>query len=210
MEVTLVADGHPDVNGMGMLMHNDRLSDPLDTITRAIGRLTSKSKKTLANHEDISYLEWHGGLYTTERIEASEKGDLVIPPGVVATIPAWNMVRCLQEGATRHKRGKDVPRGVHPLAQFATLTYDGPDEIEQLWKSGGFFLRKPVGVRGKRTPRTRPLFMPWRASLRVEVDSVVFDIDTLSSLWADAGRYAGLGDMRPIYGRFEARIEDAA
>ena len=71
-------------------------------------------------------------------------------------------------------------------------------------------LRKTVGVQRARTMRTRPIFNEWKAELPVEVDPVVFDLDTLRNCWKDAGTYAGIGEMRPVYGRFKATIEEAS
>jgi hypothetical protein len=34
----------------------------------------------------------------------------------------------------------------------------------------------------------------------------VFDLDALSRSWKMAGRYAGLGEMRPVYGRFVGTV----
>lgn len=207
MDYVLVADGLPDSNGMAVVLHNERLADPLDSITRAIGAISKKRAKTIADHEEIARLEWHGGLYTEKAIEVID-GEVVIPDAAVPTIPAWNLLRCLQDGAKRHKRGADVLRGVHPIADHAAIEYDGPSSIAELWLSGNFALRKTVGVQRARTMRTRPMFHPWRVELPIEVDPVVFDIDTLANLWADAGRYAGIGEMRPVYGRFAGTIKE--
>jgi len=208
MEYVLVADGHPDENGMALVMHNERLADPLDSVTRAIGGVSKKRNKTITDHEEIARLEWFGGLYTTEPIEIVSD-EVQIVAGTTVTVPAWNLLRCLQDGAKRHKRGVDVLRGVHPIVEHSSFEYDGPTEPDELWKDGGFTLRKTVGVQRARTTRTRPMFHPWKASLRVEVDPVVFDVDTLAVLWSDAGRYSGLGEMRPVYGRFAGTIEEA-
>lgn len=208
MEYLLVADGHPSANGMALVVHNERLADPLDSITRAIGGISKKRAKTVADHEEIARLEWYGGLYTTAPVEFVGD-DIVVPDGAVPTIPAWNLLRCLQDGAKRHKRGADVLRGIHPLVEHATLEYEGPTDPTELWLTGEFALRKTVGVQRARTMRTRPIFHPWKATLAIEVDPVVFDIDTLASLWDDAGRYAGIGEMRPVYGRFAGTITSA-
>lgn len=210
MDYLLVADGHPDTNGMAIVMHNERLADPLDTVTRAISQVTAKRKKTIADHEEIARLEWHGGLYTTAPIEADDKGNLVIPKKTVVCLPAWNMLRCLQDGARRHKRGLDVLRGIHPIVEHATFEHSGPADITELCATGNFILRKTVGVQRSRTMRTRPMFHPWRATLPIEVDPTVFDVDTLAMIWSDAGRYCGLGEMRPVYGRFDASVKTGA
>ena len=174
------------------MMHNERLADPLDEITREIAKISKKRNKTEADHMEIGRLEFHGGLYAN---------------GNGPCLPAWNILRCLQDGAKRHKRGVDVLRGVYPLAEHADVIYEGPRDTDELWKAGGFSLRKTVGVQRARTVRTRPIFSEWTCELPVEVDPVVFDLDTLANCWKDAGTYAGIGEMRPVYGRFKATIE---
>jgi len=37
----------------------------------------------------------------------------------------------------------------------------------------------------------------------------VWDLDMLANCWRDAGVYAGIGDMRPVYGRFTATLKEA-
>lgn len=199
MQVTL------HLNGLSALvMHNERLADPLDSFTQAIAGLSKKRGKTRADHEDIARLEFLGGLYTNPRTDYPLNGSKPQP-----CVPAWNVLRCLQDGGRRHKRGMDVPRGVYPLSEYAELIYDGPTDPEKLWQAGGFALRKSVGVQRSRTMRTRPMFTDWKASLPIEVDATVFDLHTLEAIWKDAGVYAGLGEMRPVYGRFEATIEES-
>lgn len=198
--VTLHAEGDA-----ALVLHNERLADPLDPITRALQAYTAKRKKTEADHMEIGRLEFMGGLYLSGPAELKE--DHLIPGvGAVPCIPAWNVLRCLQDGARRHKRGVDIPRGIHPLVEYATLHYDGPTDPQELWETGEFALRKTVGVQRARTVRTRPMFQPWAVDLAIEVDPVVFDLDTLAILWAEAGRYAGIGEMRPVYGRFKGTI----
>jgi len=184
-------------------MHNERLADPLDTFTQAIANVSKKRNKTTADHEELAHLEFLGGLYTAPPVDYPLNGHNPKP-----CLPAWNVLRCLQDGGRRHKRGMDVPRGIYPLSEYAELSYDGPTDPEKLWQAGGFSLRKSVGVQRSRTMRTRPMFADWQASLPIEVDSTVFDLHTLKQIWKDAGIYAGLGEMRPIYGRFIATIEE--
>jgi hypothetical protein len=157
--------------------------------------VSKKRNKTEADHFEIGRLEFLGGMYTN---------------GNGPCLPAWNILRCLQDGAKRHKRGVDVLRGVYPLVEHADVIYDGSRDPDEMWKVGGFALRKTVGVQRSRTIRTRPIFTDWSAELPVEVDPVVFDLDTLRNVWREAGIYAGLGEMRPVYGRFAATIEEAS
>lgn len=203
MQVTLHLDGRTASGGSALVMHNERLADPLDPFTQAIANVSKQRNKTTANYEEIAYLEFLGGLYTDPVVGWPLNGSSPKP-----CIPAWNVLRCLQDGGRRHKRGMDVPRGIYPLTETAELIYDGPAEPDKLWKAGGFSLRKSVGVQRSRTMRTRPMFVDWQARLSIEVDATVFDLHTLQQIWKDAGIYAGLGEMRPIYGRFAATIEE--
>jgi len=202
MKLLLIADGKLAVGGSSVLMtHNERLADRLDEFTRAIAAISKKRNKTEADEQEIGRLEFYGGLYTKPQIPSPT--DL---NGQMIGYPAWNILRCLQEGATRQKRGKDVLRGVYPLADFVELAYDGPTEIVERWQ-GGYWLRKTVGVQRSRTVRTRAIYTDWSFSLPVEIDPTVFDVHTLRVAWHDAGIYVGLGEMRPIQGRFDGTIE---
>lgn len=188
-----------------LLMHNERLADPLDPFVQALSEITAKRKKSMADHEEIGHVEFLGGLYTSPPLEGPDDLSKVKP-----CIPAWNVIRCLQDGAKRQKRGTDVLKGIFPLTEDAALSYDGPSDPKKLWQHGGFSLRKSVGVQRNRTMRTRPMFPNWEAQLAVEIDPTIFDLHTVKRAWADAGAYSGIGDMRPVYGRFEAGLEEAS
>ena len=195
MKVLLKLDGRTASGGSSLVVHNERLADPLDEIVRDIAAISKKRNKTEADHLEIARLEFMGGLYTN---------------GNGPCLPAWNILRCLQDGAKRHKRGVDVLRGVYPLVDHVDLNYDG-DEVRdpvKMWKAGTYSLRKTVGIKTSRTMRTRPIFNEWQAELPVEVDATIFDLDTLANCWKDAGTYAGIGEMRPVYGRFKATLKE--
>lgn len=205
MKVLLKLDGRTASGGSSLIMHNARLLDPLDEFTRAVAAISGKRKKTDADHLEISRLEFFGGLYSDPVIASPSAVD-----GQQPALMGFNIFRCLQDGGKRHKRGQDVLRGVYPLAEYVPLAYEGPQKASALWRSPEFVLRKDVGISGRRVMRTRPIFANWQAELPVEIDPKVFDLDTVRTIWADAGIYAGLGEMRPIYGRFNGTVEEAA
>lgn len=201
MKYLLTAEGEN-----ALVCHNEVLADPLHQITRQIGAISKKRNKTEADHVEIARLEFFGGLYMSGPFEVKE-GQAINGQGSVPIIPGWNVLRCLQDGAKRHKRGPDVLRGIHPIWDNAKLIYSGPTDPQEMWETGEYSLRKTVGVQRARTMRTRPIFFPWRLHLAIEVDPIVFDLDTLQTFWAESGRYVGLGEMRPVYGRFVGAIE---
>jgi hypothetical protein len=201
MELLLKLDGRTSAGGSPLLMHSERLADPLEEIVREIAKVSKKRNKTDTDHQTIARLEFIGGMYTN---------------GNGPCLPAWNILRCLQEAAQRTKRGKDVLRGVYPLAEHVDVffadpetgkPYDGDRATEALWSHGGFALRKSVGVQRARTMRTRPVFSDWSAELPIEVDATIFDQDVLAEIWRQAGVYVGMADMRPVYGRFAGTVE---
>lgn len=208
-QVTLVADGRTAVGGTTIVMHNERLVDPLDPFVQEIAKHTGKrgNNKTLQTHAEISRLEFYASMYTEPALDLTDvngKG----PIKSVVTVPSANIIRCLQQAASQvDKKGQHVLRGVHELADFAVLEYDHqPTDLLDLYKDDErFLLRKSVGVQRSRTMRSRAMFTEWTCSLDIEVDEVVFNLGTIENIWGYAGRYVGLCEMRPRFGRFEGR-----
>lgn len=204
MRYTLILDGRTEAGGSPLIMHNERLNDPLDPITRELAKVTGKTKKTEVDHAEMGRIEFYGALYTDPAIPSV--AELKSYEGAVV-LPSWNIFRSLQEGAKQIKLGRAVLRGVVPLTEYVPLEYAGPESPVDLWNAGTFSLRKGVGIGTKKVMRTRPIFTDWQASLDIEVDPEMLDGDKLAECWRRAGLYAGLGDMRPVYGRYAAKVE---
>lgn len=184
MQVILRADG----TGSALIQHNPRLADPLDPYTRRVSELSSKRNKTDADHLELGHREFEGGLYMN---------------GNGPCLPSLNAIRCLREAATRHKLGRHIERGVMPLVKDVDVLYDGPRDAEKLWKAGTFFIRRGCVVGGKRIARTCPQFRDFGFEVPVEVDPTILDLDKIKMLWAEAGKYFGIGEMRKLMlGRF--------
>lgn len=183
MKVILRADG----TGSTLIQNNERGADTLDPYTRSVKELSSKRNRTDADNLELGHREFLCSLYTN---------------GNGPCIPSFNVVRCLQDAAKMHKRGRDVERGVLPITEEVDVLYDGPRDVEKLWKEGTFMLRKGVVVSGRRIIKTRPMFKDFAFEVPVEVDPRIFDLDTIKMIWGEAGKYTGIGDFRPISGRF--------
>lgn len=190
MEIVLWAKGMTP-----LVMHNERLQDALDPLTQEIAKISGKRKKAEADLLDIARMEFEGGLYLN---------------GHGPCVPAMNIFRSLKDGATRMRRGKDVLRGVRPAPGLAQvdLTYDGPRDVQKMWaERDTFALRKGVVVSGRRVTRTRPIFHDWAFAAQFVVDETIWNFGDIEEAWRLAGLYAGLGEMRPIYGQYEAKAE---
>jgi hypothetical protein len=65
---------------------------------------------------------------------------------------------------------------------------------------------RPVVVQGNRVLRARPRFDNWALEFRIiNLDPGLLKADMIKQILVDAGKYYGLGDFRPEFGRF--RVE---
>lgn len=179
-----------------LLMHNIRLADDQDPYTKAIKELTAKkTRKTEDDKLEIDRLSFAGGLYLDE-----QEGPY---------LPAENVFRCLMEAGALTRSGKKIERGVVFLASRAVLEYHGPRDVDSLWGDNGqsrYVDRRMVAVQRQRIPRVRPIFPEWAATLPVEIDTQVIDLDEFESIVSKAGRMIGVGDYRRFYGKFDGKV----
>lgn len=177
-----------------LIMHNVRLANPLDPYARSMKEITGKRTKTDDDYEQLARLEFEGGLY------------FVAGSGPI--IPGANIEKCLVEGARITKQGKQVERGLFIIDNENPLIYDGPRDVDGLWKAEVFTSVMAVKPQGRSTiMRTRPIFRDWIVETTAEVDPGLLNLDSLRSIAAAAGSMVGIGDYRPRFGRFEGDIE---
>ena len=183
-----------DITGQApLLMHNARLSDPLDPIAREMKKISGKRTKTDSDHEELARLEFLGGIYYNE-----ESG---------VYVPGANLWATLIGGGKITKQGTAVQRGLIVSDNALTLIYNGPSTPEELYAHGEFTSRLSVKVGQNRVMRTRPMFEDWRLNAEIQVDETVLNLDSVVELARNAGEMVGLGDYRPSYGRFNVVVE---
>lgn len=183
-----------ELTGMtGLVMHNERLADKQDEFARAIAEITSKRKKTAEDAAAIERLEFLGGLY--------------YDPDVGVYVPAWNVVRCLEEAAKIRRLGTALIRALSVTTDRVVVEYSGPRKPPELWEAPAFRFRKSVGVQRNKVMRMRPIFRKWSVCLQAELLADVLDPSDLTEIANAAGRSIGLGDARKLgYGRFVAAV----
>lgn len=175
-----------------LLMHNINLADPDNEFTREIATYTSKRKKTEDDRRAIERLEWFGGLYTSS-------GRIVMPTG--------NIRKAFVNAGKISKQGTQVTRSLQFTDLHVPLAYDGPDDLEVLFKDPSFSNRAAVGVSGKRVMRVRPQFTTWAIVASAILLEDVMDLDDLQRVAKRAGLAEGLGDNRVNgYGRFAVKV----
>ena len=188
-----------------ILLHNDRLANPLDKYSRAISAKSGKRKKTIDDIMDLARIEWEGGLYMHD-------GEVVMPMKCIS--------KCLERGATKQKNGTLWKTGCLVLDDYHPLKYSGSKikvkengevpnpELDPYFEKHQFQAMVKVGQ--ARLLRTRPMFENWGFSIKIGFDVNVIDIGSIVQLAKDAGRLVGLCDWRiekgGIFGRFSVEV----
>lgn len=62
--------------------------------------------------------------------------------------------------------------------------------------------RRPVVINRARIIRERPIFDDWELSFEIDIIDDQLPVDAVHRILEQAGRYKGIGDFRPRFGRF--------
>ena len=180
-----------------MLMHNVQLSDPLNPAARELSRLTSKRKKTIEDHLEAARAEFLGALYTD--------------PDVGPYVPGEWVMAALVAGAKLNRLGTTVTRGVIITTEVNPLAYANNSirDPEKMWESKLFTHRASVKVTTSRVIRTRPQFLDWSTQAEGVLDESQLDLSQLGQVAENAGLFCGMGNWRPRFGRFTAKVEES-
>jgi len=169
-----------------LLMHNGQTADPLNHHSKSIAEITSKRKKTEADHLEVARREWFACLYLMN-------GEPCIPGEVIEAV--------LVAGAKKERRGDAAKAGII-VENNSQLLYKGPRKPEELWKDERFRLRVPARLKSQRIIRTRPRFDDWSAEIVVKYLPTLVNPSEVRSFLVTAGEQVGLCDWRPRFGRF--------
>ncbi len=180
-----------------LMMHNERLADPDDPITKQIKEFTDKGKnKTEKDNQHVALLEWRGGLYLDAKDEVC--------------IPSANLIRCFYNAATPTKNGKNIELALSPAELSVPLQIGGDRHVDKLIRKPEYFNQRMVKVGRGRIKRTRPIFPTWALDADFELVDDTMDFATVVSIVELSGVGVGLGDARRIgYGRFHATVSKA-
>nr|WKF58838.1 hypothetical protein HUO10_003339 [Paraburkholderia busanensis] len=179
------------VGASPLMMHSDRLANPLLPETRVHKEMTSKRKKTDEDHLAIARSEFLSGLYFAKDI------------GVY--IPGANFDASLKAAAKLQKLGTHWTRGAVVLTDKSKLSYDGPSDPEKLWESREFVDCRGVKVGTAKVMRYRPVFVEWACEIQIAFNEEVLTDTEIRKTIQDAGALIGVCEYRPRYGRFTAK-----
>lgn len=139
--------------------------------------------------------------------EQAEKKLYYGADGKTLIIPQPNLLRCIVDGGSFHKAGKNKITTQKSSLLYACLDIEAA-EIPLLHKE-----QWRVDTRAVRIPSTggrilayRPMFDDWSLRFTATLDTDVIGVKLLRSIVDDAGKKVGLGDFRPAtkgpYGKF--------
>lgn len=187
---------HITLNGTTpLIMHSPKCVNPLHPIAKQMKALTSKKKKSEADLEMISDLEWEAGVYWDDNI------GLVIPNECLAAT--------FLEGAKMNKNGSAFQKYVQVVDSLAALDIGEVQNYQKMKVDPRFRDVRSVCVMRARVIRTRPRFNTWRCEFDIMYDENKIDTDVIAMAVENAGNYVGLCEMRKLgYGRFAAKIEE--
>ena len=172
-----------------LMMHSDRLANPLDPATNLHKELTGKRKKVDDDHLAIAKSEFIAGCYWN-----AKDGFHIPGPNFDATFLA---------GAKLQKLGTHWKRGCLVLENCIKLIHKGPETPEKLWDDERFRDCRGVKVGMAKIMRYRPIFLEWSAELTVSVNVDVLNLSEARKAIEDAGALIGVCEYRPRFGRFE-------
>ncbi len=177
-----------------MLLHNERLRNPLNDYTRRIAAIAGKQKKTDKDLAELALLEARGGMYET-------------PDGLVG-LPNGNVWSCLHVAARKFKLGKLIEQGLVASQEVAPLVIGGKTMLcDTYLNDDSHLLYRSAVVGGKRVMRARPVVPAgWTAEVTFVRLADVLEPEKLEPIIEHAGRLVGLCDWRPIYGLFKTEI----
>lgn len=171
-----------------LMMHSDRLANPLLPETKAHKALTAKRKKTEDDHLGIARSEFVAGCYWSEETSFY--------------IPGQNLDASLLAGAKLQKLGVRWKRGALVLEQKVKLLHDGPGTPAALWEDPRYVDVRGVKVGQAKVMRYRPVFLQWAAELTVAINTDVLDLGEAKKAIEDTGKLIGTCEFRPRFGRF--------
>lgn len=176
-----------------LMMHSDRLANPLAPETKAHRELTAKRRKTDEDHLAIARSEFIAGAYWD--------------PKVGFYVPGQNLDATFLAGAKLQKLGTAWKRGALVMTDRAKLVFDGPATPAELWEDTRFVDVRGVKVGASKIMRYRALFREWSTEIQIAFNPEVLDLDEIKKTVTDAGTLIGTCEFRPRFGRFEVTYE---
>lgn len=183
-----------------LIMSNSIMVDPQNEAVQRIKEISKKGSKKITDDDlsTIARLEWREAMYWRD--------------GVGFYIPSENIEKCIREGASKCRLGKQAEAAVSvseiEIPVKTAKSY--PRDLDKLYEDPEYQFRKAVRVppkTGARVMKVRPIIPTgWRIEFELFYDETVINQKDIIKAMEDAGFQIGLGNWRPKFGRFNVEI----
>ena len=117
------------------------------------------------------------------------------------SVPSMAVLSSMRKAATQLKKAGAGKKTLKDFV-FSGLQID-PEMIELPDQKYEVDVR-PVVIQYSRIMRARPMFKNWGLKFKITIlDEMTWDPGTVRQVIEEAGKYQGLLDFRPLFGRFE-------
>ena len=177
-----------------LLQHDDKTANPFNSFTKDLKVISSKRKKTEADLLEMARIEWMAGLYFDRKEGYYIKAECFEGTSFEAT-------KAKKLGKT-FKESIRIPN--NPVFHFEheKLT------PEKLFEFDAYKDFRTVKIQRAKILRCRPIFNDWRCEIEVWYEESRLNAHEIQEVVEYAGRYIGICDYRPKYGRFVAELID--
>lgn len=185
------------LTGTAPLLMNSGEADRESELYRTFSILSKKKGKSLDDEARLRELEWQIRIYLDAKLGPY--------------IPGKNVKEMIRSAATKWKKGEEIKRSLIVVENRIPLIYEGPRSQDGLWKAGFRYttLVANAGAGAGRVLRTRPMFEDWSLKCEIAYDPEDLDEDFLHLVMERTQKY-GLGDYRPTFGSFAAKLQKVA
>lgn len=173
-----------------LLQHDDKMANPFNEYTKQMKAISSKRKKTEDDLMEMAWIEWRASLYYT-----GKKGYYMKAECIEAALLASAKDKKLGKA---FKASVSVPED--PVFHFEQEALPP----EELFKMNEYKDFRTVKIQRAKILRCRPIFNDWHCDVEIWYEESRLDKRELKEIVEFAGRYIGICDYRPKYGRFKA------
>jgi hypothetical protein len=173
-----------------LLQHDDKTANPFNDYTKELKAISGKRKKTEDDLLEMARIEWSASLYHTEK-----KGYYMKAECFEASLLAAAKSKKL---GTAFKQAVRIPDD--PIFHFK----DENKTPKQLFAINEYKDFRTVKVMTSKVLRCRPIFNEWYCEIELWYDESRIDEGELIQIAEYAGRFIGICDYRPKFGRFSA------
>lgn len=176
------------------MQHDDKTANPFNEYTKRLKAISGKRKKTDEDYMELAAIEWAASLYHTPN-----KGYFIKAECFEGTFLA---------AAKAFKQGTIFQQSVRiPIDPVFRFKHDKliPDE---LYKLDEYKDLRNVKINKVKILRCRPIFNEWSTEIEIWYDEERLNEADIINFAEYGGRYIGVCDYRPKYGRFSVKVLD--